>query len=486
MKPKLKPRLATGLLASVVLVHSLAAQTPTFPDVTYATVGPSALKLDLYIPSTGTAPYPTLIYIHGGGWQGGSKFPIPGLASFALQHGFAVAAVDYRLTSQAAQFAPESVTFPAQIFDVKGAVRRLRANAATYALNPTKFAAFGTSAGGHLTALLATSGGVAALEGDVGGNLAFPSRVGAGVDYFGPTDLLQIDDDVETPPGSGIDHDAENSPESKLLGWFGTGQGVGDIKLHLTDPTPPYPALVALANDANPITWVDASDPPLLIGHGTDDTSVPVNQSSRLSAALFAANVPHDFRAIPFGTHGNLGPAIDAVAFNFLVQRLFGTAPPDAGTPFCAGDGSASACPCGNTTLPGANLGCRHSRVVGGNLRATGVASISNDTLVLRGDSMLNSSALYFQGDGLVSGGMGIAFDDGLRCAGNVITRLGLQMNTSGWSQYPLNGQPSVSTKGSAFAGQTLYYQCWYRDTANWCTAATTNLTNALAITWSP
>jgi acetyl esterase/lipase len=483
----MKFQLCIAVVASASLAALAAAQapTPTFPDLTYAIVGPSPLKLDLYIPTTGVAPYPTLIYIHGGGWQAGSKSQITPLCAFALQHGFAVASLDYRLTSEAAQFAPEPVTFPAQIFDVKGAVRWLRANATTYQLDPAKFAAFGTSAGGHLTALLATSGGVAALEGDVGGNLGFSSRVQAGVDYFGPTDLLKIADDINTPPGSTLDHDAPTSPESALLGWDGAGQGVGDIKAHLSDPTPPYPALVALANSANPITWVDASDPPLMIGHGTNDTSVPVNQSSRLSAALFAANVSHDYRAIPLATHGNLGSGMDQASFTFIVERLFNTAPPDVGVSFCAGDGSSTACPCGNFSQPGANLGCRHSLVVGGNLHAVGHASVANDTLVLRGDSMPNSTALYFQGDGLTAGG-GIAFDDGIRCAGNVIRRLGVRLNNSGWSQYPSGGSPSVSAQGAALAGQTLYYQVWFRDTGTWCTSAVTNLTNALAITWTP
>ena len=477
--------LAIHAFAALATRAPAQAPAPTFPDLTYAVVGPSPLKLDLYLPASAIAPYPTLIYIHGGGWSGGSKASIPQLCAFALQHGFAVASLDYRLTSQAAQFAPEPVTFPAQINDVKGAVRWLRAHATTYQLDPTKFAAFGTSAGGHLTALLATSGGVAVLEGDVGGNLGFSSRVQAGVDYFGPTDLLKIEDDINTPPGSGIDHDAPTSPESRLLGWSGPGQGVGDIKAHLTDATSPYPQLVALANDANPITWVDANDPPLMIGHGTNDTSVPVNQSSRLSAALFASNVSHDFRAIPLATHGNLGAPIDQAAFAFLVERLSGTTPPDVGVPFCAGDGSSTACPCGNFSQPGANLGCRHSLVVGGNLHAVGSASVANDTLVLRGDSMPNSSALYFQGDGLAPGG-GIAFDDGIRCAGNVIRRLGLRTNASGWSQYPSQGSPKVSVQGGALAGQTLYYQVWFRDTGAYCTSALTNLTNALAITWTP
>ncbi len=127
----------------------------------------------------------------------------------------AVASVDYRLTSQAGLYGAFPVTFPAQIEDVKGAIRFLRANAGTYGLDPTRFGAWGSSAGGHLAALVGTSGGVAALEGTTGGNLAFSSSVQAVCGWFGPIDVLQMNPDVTTPPGSGIDHDATTSPESR-------------------------------------------------------------------------------------------------------------------------------------------------------------------------------------------------------------------------------------------------------------------------------
>jgi hypothetical protein len=377
------------------------------------------------------------------------------------------------------------VTFPAQIHDVKGAVRWLRAHAALYGLDSTRFASFGTSAGGHLSALLATSGGVAALEGTVGGNLGFSSAVQAAVDFFGPTDLLLMNPDVLTPPGSGIDHDAFNSPESRLLGWDDPGQGVGDIRAHLGDPTPPYPALVQLAFSANPITWVDANDPPMFIGHGTNDTSVPVRQSTRLSAALFSDGVAHDFRAVPLAGHG-LGGAIDAEVLAFLRAKLIGPDAPDAGVPFCAGDGSAQACPCGNASFAGSNTGCVHSLFVGGNLNAVGVASLAADSLVLRADSLPGGSVLFFQGSGIVGAGPGIVLDDGVRCVGSPVLRLGLKSPLQGFVSYPAAGDAPVSVRGAASAGATLYYQAWYRDATLHCTSATANLTNALAVTWTP
>lgn len=476
-------RLACAAVATVLSATASAQVTPTHPDLVYATLGATPLRLDLYLPTGASGPRPTLIFIHGGGWAGGDKAPIPGPCVTALNQGFAVASVNYRLTTQAALFAPASVTFPAQIHDVKGAVRWLRANAAAFQLDPTRFASFGTSAGGHLSALLATSGGAPELEGTVGGNLGFSSRVQVAADFFGPTDLLNMNLDVLAPPGSAIDHDAPNSPESALLGWNGAGQGVGDIRANLSNPAAPYPALVQLANWANPITWIGAGDPPMFIGHGTNDTSVPVRQSTRLSAALFAAGVPHDFRAVPLAGHG-LGGPIDAVVVDSLRAKLLGPNPPDVGVPLCAGDSTLGACPCGNESFDGANTGCVHSLFVGANLNAVGVASIANDTLTLRANSMPNGTVLFFQGHAFLAGGS--ALDDGVRCVGGPIRRISVKPTLQGWASYPALGEPRVSVRVGALAGETLYYQAWYRDAAAYCTAGAANLTNALAITWGP
>ena len=86
---------------------------------------------------------------------------------------------------------------------------------------------------------------MAALEGTSGGNAAFSSRVQATVNYFGPTDIININLDVTTPPGSTLNHDAPTSPESKLVGWDAPGQGIGDIRANLSNPAAPYPALGA-------------------------------------------------------------------------------------------------------------------------------------------------------------------------------------------------------------------------------------------------
>jgi acetyl esterase/lipase len=137
-------------------------------------------KLDVFVPK-GDGPFPLVIWVHGGAWEGGSKEggPTAGL----LPLGYAVASVNYRLSKHA--------VFPAQIHDVKSAVRFLRANAKKYNLDPERFGAAGASAGGHLVALLGTSGDVKDLDGD-GDNKEVSSRVKCVLDYFGPTDLAWL------------------------------------------------------------------------------------------------------------------------------------------------------------------------------------------------------------------------------------------------------------------------------------------------------
>jgi hypothetical protein len=151
------------------------------------------------------------------------------------------------------------------------------------------------------------------------------------------------------------------------------------------------------------------------------------------------------------------------------------------GTPFCFGDGTGTACPCGNSGAPG--NGCASSvNAAGGNLAGTGTPSIGNDTLVLSGSGMPNSSALYFQGTSQISS----AFGDGLRCAGGAVIRLGTESNAAGASQYPSGAELSVHLRGLDNAGDVRSYQCWYRNAAAFCTPSTFNLTNGFGVTWQP
>jgi acetyl esterase/lipase len=234
-------------------------------DVTYCTVDKTALKLDVYYPAQYSASaWPVVIYIHGGAWQKGDKSEGAGFRSMAgLQSaGFLVIAVNYRL-------APQYI-FPAQIQDVKCAVRYLRAHAAEYHLDPEKIGVWGGSAGGHLSALLGTSGGTPGW--DVGEYLDQSSRVQAVVDMFGPADLS-------------VEFDASNFQTARAV--FGA--------VSKDDPK-----LAA----ASPVTYIDPGDPPFLILHGDQDTTVPLEQSQILVQKLLDAGVEAQLVVVHGAGHG--------------------------------------------------------------------------------------------------------------------------------------------------------------------------------------
>jgi hypothetical protein len=154
-------------------------------------------------------------------------------------------------------------------------------------------------------------------------------------------------------------------------------------------------------------------------------------------------------------------------------------------TPFCFGDGSGTACPCGNAGSAG--NGCASSIFAGGaHLAGSGTASIGADTFVLAGSDMPNSSALYFQGTSQQAGGAGALFGDGLRCAGGSIIRLSTKSNVAGTSSYPETGDQVISIRGVNVAGNLRTYQCWYRNAAAFCTTSTFNLSNGVETTWIP
>lgn len=314
-------RIGAGVIGLLVACGAgVAVAQPTFNEVAYGTEpvngGVATLTMDIYAATTGAGPRPVVLWIHGGGWSGGSHNTVPAHVLGLRAQGITVASVGYRLSGQA--------IFPAQIEDVKGAVRFLRANASTYNVDPARIGAWGSSAGGHLAALLATSGGVSELEGDTGGNLAQSSAIQAAADYFGPTDILNMNLDVTTPPGSAIDHDAPNSPESALIGFSQTGQGIGVLRANLENPLPPFPEKAHLAQLVNPITHVDAADPAMYIAHGDSDVAVPNFQSTRLKNALDGAGVAATFRLVAGAGHGDLGTQTNNEAAAFLVAQLGG------------------------------------------------------------------------------------------------------------------------------------------------------------------
>lgn len=236
------------------------------------------LLLDLYLPKTEPSQrLPVLIYIHGGGWREGSKEDCPG--ELVAQRGYAIACISYRLSDVA--------IFPAQIRDAKKAVRWLRTNADKYSLDPNRFGAWGPSAGGHLSALLGTSAGVEALEDD----LEPSSEVQAVCNWFGVSDFTKVPPTFEEPLTQAVWKKYRWEP------WFLYTAATHQV---LGGPVSQNRELAALAN---PINYIDSSDPPFLIVHGEKDKIVPISQSEILAAALQEKGVEVTFIRLPNLTH---------------------------------------------------------------------------------------------------------------------------------------------------------------------------------------
>lgn len=270
-------------------------------DIAYATKS-QAQKLDVYLPDEGDGPFPVILSIHGGAFRAGDKSDnqvMPMLEG--LKRGYAVVSVNYRLSQEA--------IFPAQIYDIKAAVRWIRANAKEYKFNPDKIAAWGGSAGGHLSALLGTSGDVEELEDLTQGNPDQSSCVQAVVDWFGPTDFLKMDEQLkESKVKNPQIHSVPDSPESELIGK------------NLEDA----PDLVRAAN---PETYITPDDPPFFIQHGQIDNLVPYQQSVNLASKLSAIIGEEKVTLELFPDSGHGGPAFNSEQnlnkiFVFLEQYL--------------------------------------------------------------------------------------------------------------------------------------------------------------------
>ena len=237
-------------------------------DLPVATVGETELKLNLFVPTSVSNP-PLVIYIHGGGWRNGSYQK--NLVPWMPEHGFALATIGYRLT--------KVETFPAQIHDVKAAVRWLRAHAGKYGYNAEKIGVCGTSAGGHLAMLVGMSGDVADLEGAVGDHLDEDSRVQAIVNYYGPSDFVLRS---KTQPSK-------------------TEEPSGGAYQLLAGKASEQPEK---SKAASPVYHVTPDDPPLLTLHGTDDPTVLLDQAERIRDVYEEAGLEVEDYPIQGAKHG--------------------------------------------------------------------------------------------------------------------------------------------------------------------------------------
>ena len=261
-----RPALMLAAFALIALPEARAADEPKSKvtianDVAYAKAGPAELKLDMARPAEGDGPFPAILVIHGGGWHAGDKKDNrPALAELA-RRGYVAISPQYR-------FAPKDL-FPAQVHDVKAAVRWLRAHKEEYKIDPDHIGATGFSAGGHLSLMLGVTGPGDGLEGDVPTN-APSSKVQAVVNYFGPTDLAASDlPDVTRP-----------------------------ILKEFLGETP------GLAAKASPLTYVSPGDAPILTFQGTKDPLVPYSQAEKLAEAMTKAGVGGRVEILVGAGHG--------------------------------------------------------------------------------------------------------------------------------------------------------------------------------------
>ena len=248
------------------------AEEPTFrkiSDVTFAEVGGRDLLLDLYIPQA-VEPAPLIVYVHGGAWRGGSKDSMP--LTRLLGEGYAIASVEYRLSPEA--------PFPAQVHDIKAAIRFQRATQGRHGYDSRKITVAGSSAGGHLAALVGVTNGVRELEGSVGAHLDQSSKVQGIVAYFGASNLTSILGQ-STPRGLGV-----RIPALQLL---------------LGGQPEEQPELASLAS---PVIHVDGSDPPLLLLHGDQDPQMPINQSHELHGKYKDLGLPVSLHVLHGAAHG--------------------------------------------------------------------------------------------------------------------------------------------------------------------------------------
>lgn len=304
----LRHRLSLAILALLVLapfahadesgtaVEERVARSAIERDLVYAMVGERALKLDLYRPET-DAPHPVLVWVHGGGWRRGDKSRV--LLRGLTEHGFAVASVEYRLSGEAA--------YPAAIYDVKAAVRWLRGNAVKLGIAGERVAIGGSSAGGHLAALMGTSAGVEATEGSLGEHRDQSSRVQAVVDLFGPSDLNAIMDDPQKRARA-------TSPDGAI------GKFLGGAPLERRE----------VARVASPLTHITKDDAPFLILHGDRDRIVALSQSEMLHAKLQATGVESTLEVLAGSGHGGrafTSPSMLEKVATFLRKHIVVDAP---------------------------------------------------------------------------------------------------------------------------------------------------------------
>ncbi len=263
-----------------------------FADIDYAGDGEVFHRMDIYLPQVEKDIYPVVVHIYGSAWYSNNSKGMADLGTIVnalLDAGYAVVCPNHRSSQDA--------RFPAQIQDIKGVIRFVRAHAADYRFDPSFVAVSGFSSGGHLASLAATSGHVPELEGEVGGNLAFSSAVDAACDWSGPVDLNYM--------SCGREQDTWNhAPEEAVMGFPFQGN---EIRFKVLDAT----------------SYIDPFDPPVIIFHGTADPVVPCCQAPHFYGLLQDAGVESELHLVEGGGHGmNMYSAETLGAMTAFLDRI--------------------------------------------------------------------------------------------------------------------------------------------------------------------
>ncbi|MEU2775744.1 alpha/beta hydrolase [Streptomyces sp. NPDC007162] len=263
-------------------------------DVEYARIGSTSLCLDLYKPEGPAGLLPSLVWMHGGGWKIGDKADDSASLTPIVALGYAVASVNYRLLGDA--------PWPAQLHDVKAAIRWVRANAEMHGLDPDRIAAGGASAGGHLASMAGLTAGDRGLDGEVGPYTGVSSEVRAVAAMFAPTDLLMM--------GAPSELERQILPRSR---------GAELLGIEHVDDDP------AAARAASPRHVVHAGAPPHLLLHGDRDAVIPIDQSRLLHDTLSAAGVTSVlmvFAGVGHAADVFTGPTAVGAVVGFLADQM--------------------------------------------------------------------------------------------------------------------------------------------------------------------
>jgi acetyl esterase/lipase len=290
---------ACGLAIAGLVALAVADEPAPFSvrrelDIPYAHTDNPRQRLDLYLPEPARegGPLPVIVFVHGGGWRGGDKKHGEVMLSFVQSGEYAVASIGYRLSDEA--------IWPAQIHDCKAAIRWLRGHAEKYNLDPDRIGAVGLSAGGHLVAMLGTTGDTNQLDGDLGEDRAQSSKVTCVINQVGPGNLANVPED--------------NEPAQAVLAWL-LG---GPVKEKLEE-----------AKNASPVSHASKEDAPCLCVHGTADPLVPYSQAVELTEALRAAGAECVLLTVNGGGHGwRTTPGVDERVRQFLDKHLLGRGRP--------------------------------------------------------------------------------------------------------------------------------------------------------------